>query len=122
MGKITITGLYFSISHCKIPTILPWLADMLPPLWSPFSSPKPLRWLIFAYSFLERSSPDFVCGACILTGGSGPINPVWKLSKQALEGSICLEATVQLEEVVGRRPGMLANGTQTGQRLAPDLG
>ena len=41
MGKITITGLYFSISHCQIPTILPWLADMLPPLWSPFSSPSP---------------------------------------------------------------------------------
>lgn len=94
------------------------------------SSPKALRWLIFAYSFfffnaysfLERSSPDFVCGACILTGGSGPVNPVWKLSKQALEGSICLEATVQLDEVVERRPGMLARGTQAGQRLALDLG
>lgn len=44
-----------------------------------------------------------------MTGG-GPINPVWKLSKQALEGSICLEATVQLEEVVEKRPGMSARG------------
>lgn len=122
MGKITITGLYFTISHCQIPTILPWLAEMLPPLWSPFSSPNPLRWLTFAYSFLECSSPDFVCGACILTGGSGPINPVWKLSKQALEGSICLEATVQLEEVVEKRPGMSARGAQAGQSLALDLG
>lgn len=75
-----------------------------------------------AYSFLDRSSPDFVCGACILTGGSGPVNPVCKLSKQALEGSICLEATVQLDEVVERRPGMSARGTQAGQRLALDLG
>ena len=57
-----------------------------------------------------------------MTAGSGPINPVWKPSKQALEASICLEATVQLEELVERRPGMSANGTQAGQRLAPDLG
>lgn len=57
-----------------------------------------------------------------MTGGSGPINPVWKLSKQALEGSICLEAMVQLEEVVEKRPGMSARGAQAGQSLALDLG
>ena len=91
---------------------------MLPSLWSPLSFPNPLWWLIFAHScgpwpfLLELSSLVFVRGVCVLARGSGLVNPVWKLWKQALRGSICLKATIQLEEVVERWPGISAGGNR----------
>lgn len=48
-----------------------------------------------------------------------PVNSLWKLSEQALRGSICLKSTVPLDEAMERRPW---NVRPWGHRGRLDLG